>query len=61
MLIALFAVTQAVGIGLCVGALVMHSTELARRAPDFRRGIRSAGSALTTRDDALIGHRSLVV
>jgi hypothetical protein len=42
MLIAMFAVTQAVGIGLCVGALVMHSTELVRRAPDVRRGVHSA-------------------
>jgi hypothetical protein len=46
MLIAMFAVTQAVGIGLCVGALVMHSTEWARRAPDVRRGVESAGPAM---------------
>jgi hypothetical protein len=30
MLIAMFAVTQAVAIGLCVGALVMHPTETRR-------------------------------
>jgi hypothetical protein len=46
MLIAMFAVTQAVGIGLCVGALVMHSTEFARRSPDVRRGVHSAGPAM---------------
>jgi hypothetical protein len=46
MLIAMFAVTQAVGIGLCVGALVMHSTQWARRAPDFRRGLQSAAAAM---------------
>jgi hypothetical protein len=46
MLIAMFAVTQAVGIGLCVGALVMHSIELARRTPDFRRGVENAGPAM---------------
>ena len=46
MLIAMFAVTQAVGIGLCVGALVMHATKRAPRAPDFRRGLGSAGAAI---------------
>jgi hypothetical protein len=46
MLIAMFAVTQALGIGLCVGALVMHSTEWARRAPDLRRGVHHAGPAV---------------
>jgi hypothetical protein len=42
MLIAMFAVTQAVGIGLCVGALMMHSTELARRT----RAVENAGAAM---------------
>jgi threonine aldolase len=46
MLIAMFAVTQAVGIGFCVGALVMHSTELARRAPHVRRAVQRAGPAM---------------